>query len=146
MNIVTISKQDDVWLSVADYAENCSWNACRKMAALMRTGDFDDWERLFAAYDNGVITGFCALIKPKSFPGMEYTPLLKWLFVDEKYRGKRLSQNLIEVASGYAKNLGFDKIFLTTWHTGLYEKYGFLKICELEARNGYYEGIYEKKL
>lgn len=142
MNINIIQQADSLWLPVADYAETCSWDACARMAASMRNGNFKDWERIFIANENGDFMGFCALIKYES----EYNPLLKWLFINEKYRGHRLSQKLIEEASVYAKSIGFNQVYLTTWHTGLYEKYGFEKICDKEMRNGYFEGVYEKKI
>jgi len=144
MNVHVISEADELWIPVADYAETCSWDACSRMAVFMRKNKFNDWERVFVATENGIIMGFCALVESKRFP--EYNPLLKWLFVDEKYRGQRLSQKLIEAAAGYAKQLGYDIIFLTTWHKGLYEKYGFAKICEIEIRDGYFESVYKKDI
>ena len=146
MNIHIISKTDALWIPVADYAETCSWDACARLATFMREDKFTDWERIFVAEDNDTFMGFCALIKPQGFPGIEYNPLLKWLFVEEKYRGQRLSQKLLETAAEYAKQLGYDKLFLTTWHKGLYEKYGFVKIGDKEVREGYSESIYEKKI
>ena len=146
MNIHTIKKTDSLWLPVADYAKACSWDACQRMAAFMREGEFNDWERIFVAEENGDLMGFCALLKQQNFPGSEYEPLVKWLFVSEKNRGQRLSQKLIEAVAEYAKTLGYDQIYLTTWHIGLYEKYGFVKICDMEVRDGYLEGIYGKKL
>jgi len=146
MTIHTIDKTDSLWLPVAEYADTVSWDACARMATFMREGKFTDWERLFVAEESGTFMGFCALVKPQNFLGAEYNPLIKWLFVDEKYRGQRLSQKLIEAAAAYAKELGYDHIYLTTWHIGLYEKYGFVKICEKEVRDGYSEGVYGKKI
>ena len=146
MNIHIIHQIDSLWIPVAKYAETCSWDACARMAMAMREGKFNDWERLFVAEENGVFAGFCALLKPKGFTGLENAPLIKWLFVEEKYRGQRLSQRLIEAASKYAKELGYNQISLTTWHNGLYEKYGFIKIYDKEMREGYYEGVYGKTI
>ena len=146
MEILMISNTDSLWLPVAEYAETCSWNACARMATFMKDGKFNDWERLFVAKENETFMGFCALIKPQGFPGLEYTPLIKWLFVEEKYRGQRLSQKLIDTAGDYAKELGYGQLFLTTWHEGLYEKYGFEKLCDKEVRDGYIERVYGKKL
>jgi len=146
MKIHAIDKTSALWIPVAEYADTCSWDACARMAAFMREDKFSDWERIFAAEEDGDFMGFCALVKPQNFPGAEYSPLLKWLFVGENYRGRSLSQSLIETASAYAKELGFGQIFLTTWHVGLYEKYGFKKICDKEVRDGYSEGIYVKVL
>ena len=146
MNIHIINKTDPLWIPTAAYAEARSWDACARMASSMREEKFDDWERVIVAEDANAFMGFCALIKPQGFPGAEYTPLLKCLFVEEKYRGRRLSQQLIEAAAGYANELGYKKLFLTTWHKGLYEKYGFVKICDKEVRDGYFEGVYEKRI
>ena len=146
MNIHIISKTNTLWIPVAEYAETCSWDACARLATFMREDKFTDWERIFVSEESGVFMGFCALIKSQGFPGLEYEPLLKWLFVEEKFRGKRLSQKLIEAAAEYAKEIGYNQIFLTTWHKGLYEKYGFVKICDKEVRDGYSEWIYEKKI
>jgi GNAT superfamily N-acetyltransferase len=146
MDIHIITKTDSLWIPVAEYAQTCSWNACERMASFMKDGKFMNWERVFVAEDNGFFMGFCALVKPQGFPGSEYTPLIKWVFVEEKYRGQRLSQKLIDAVSSYAKELGYNQIFLTTWHKGLYEKYGFVKLCDKEARSGYIEGIYRKTI
>lgn len=146
MIIHTISNADPLWLPVAKFAQICSWDACARMAAFMREDRFTDWERIIVAEENGAFMGFCALIKPQAFPGTEYNPLIKWLFVSEEYRGHRLSQKLLETAEKYAKELGYDQVYLTTWHNGLYEKYGFVKLCDKEVRDGYFEGIYKKKM
>ena len=144
MTIHIISQADPLWLPVADFAEQCSWDACARMAKLMRDNEFTDWERLFTATEGDKILGFCALVKPKGFPGTEYSPLVKWIFVDEKYRGNRLSEKLLKSTSEYVSKLGTEKVYLTTWHIGLYEKYGFVKICDKEVRDGYSEGIFER--
>jgi len=146
MNVHVIANTDSFWLRVAEYAGTCSWDACARMASFMREGQFTDWERIIVAEEGGDFMGFCALLKSQSFPGEKYAPLIKWLFVDGKYRGQRLSQKLIEAASNYAKELGYNQVFLTTWHQGLYEKYGFVKTCDKEVRDGYFEGIYEKEI
>ncbi|MDR0273398.1 MAG: GNAT family N-acetyltransferase [Clostridiales bacterium] len=146
MIIHTIADGDPLWLVVADFAGTCSWDACVRMSTFMKERKINDWERIFVAEEHNVFMGFCALIKAQGFPGLEYNPLIKWLFVKEDYRGQRLSQKLIEASEEYAKELGYEKIFLTTWHEGLYEKYGFGKICDKEARDGYKEGVYEKKI
>ena len=145
MNIHIIQQTDLLWRPVAEYADACSWNACARMAAFMREGDFNDWERVFVAEENDIFMGFCALKNPQGIIA-EYKPWIQWVFVNEKYRGQRLSQKLIEAVAEYAKKLGYDRIFLSTWHKGLYEKYGFVKICDKEMRDGYYESIYEKKI
>ena len=91
MQIHTITNTDPLWLPVADFAETCSWVACKRMAGFMRESKFNNWERIFVAEENGVFMGFCVLSESQTFPGAEYNPLLKLLFVSEEYRGHRLS-------------------------------------------------------
>ena len=144
MVIHIIDNTSPHWLPLSEYADTCSWDACTRMAKFMREWRFGDWERIFVAEENDNYAGFCALVRPQAFPGSEYGPLLKWLFVGEEYRGRRLSQSLLEAACEYAREIGYEQIFLTTWHEGLYEKYGFVKLCDREVRDGYFEGIYRK--
>ena len=55
-------------------------------------------------------------------------PYIGFMFVDELYRGNRLSQQLICYAMDYLKNVGFDKVYIVSDHVNLYEKYGFVII------------------
>jgi len=146
MLILKISKDDNIWNVVADFAEKCSWNACARMANIMREDGFSDWERIFVAVENDEIMGFCALVKSKGFQGFETNPLIKWLFVCEQFRGKRLSEKLLGTAEKYASEIGFNEVFLTTWHIGLYEKFGYRKIHEVLVRENYSEAIFKKDI
>jgi len=76
-------------------------------------------------------------------PDIPYTPYIGFVFVGERYRGKRLSGKLILSALAYAKELGFDQAYLISDHVNLYEKYGFVKIDEKEAPWGAMQSIYK---
>ena len=67
-------------------------------------------------------------IKTDCIPDVPYTPYISAMFVDEQYRGNRLSEKLIRFALEHAKQLGFEKVYLVSNHINLYEKYGFIKI------------------
>ena len=64
------------------------------------------------------------------------------MFVDEAYRGNRLSQQIISYAMGYLKSVDFDKVYLVSDHENLYEKYGFRVIDRKIAPWGSEEKIY----
>lgn len=64
------------------------------------------------------------------------------MFVDERYRGNRLSQKLISHAMSYLKALDFQQVFLVSDHENLYEKYGFKVIDRKLAPWGEIEKIY----
>lgn len=82
----------------------------------------------FAALDQGKICGYCTLAARDCIPGITYTPFVGYVFVEEGYRGHRLSQRLIQAALQEAKRLGYPAVYLISDHEGLYEKYGFVPV------------------
>ena len=68
-----------------------------------------------------------------------------WGFVGEKYRGNRLSQQLIQYVVGYIKSMGHNKVYIVSDHENLYEKYGFRVIDRKTAPWGSEEKIYIQK-
>ncbi|MGL5755472.1 MAG: GNAT family N-acetyltransferase [Paraclostridium sp.] len=130
MEIKIIKYGDELWNSVIDYASNCSWRAGASLARKMKERIFTDWESVIIATDGEKICGYCTLTKTDCIPELAYTPYIGYMFVDEKYRGHRLSEKLINKALEYAKTLEFEKVYLVSGEKGLYEKYGFVKIEE----------------
>ena len=136
MEIYTLTSTHDKWESVAAFAEKCSWRAGKHLAELMRSDFFGDWERVFAAFENGEPVGFCTLSeKDELDPKYSYSPLIGFVFVDEVHRGRRISGRMIEKVLEYAKSIGYDKVYIMSGERGLYEKYGF-------SCMGDYESIY----
>ena len=88
------------------------------------------------------IAGYCTAAKSDCIPDVPYTPYIGYLFVDEKYRGQRLSQKLISYAMSYLQTLGFHQVYLVSDHENLYEKYGFKVIDRKIAPWGEIEKIY----
>lgn len=133
MIIKQLNPSDCMWKDAADYANQCSWRSGKNLAKHMYENDFCDWERVFVALDNSRIAGYCTLSKNDCIPDVPYTPYIGYVFVDEAYRGNRCSQRLINAALMYAKELGFEKVYLVSDHINLYEKCGFIKIDEKPA-------------
>lgn len=142
MQIKVLSNIDKQWDSVAEYADNCSWRAGKNLAKKMRENDFSDWERVFVVLDEDSIAGYCTLTKTDCIPNVTYTPYISFVFIGEPYRGSHLSEKLIFSALQYAKELGFNKVYLVSDHINLYEKYGFIKIDEKLAPWGAMETIF----
>ena len=61
-------------------------------------------------------------------------------------RGNRLSQQMMNYAMDYLKRVGFDRVYLTSDHENLYEKYGFEVIDKKVAFWGGEEKIYMKHI
>ncbi len=60
-------------------------------------------------------------------------PYLANLYVQEDYRGNGIVKLLIDRALSEAKRLGLSELFLYTKHVGLYEKYGWEFIGEIDT-------------
>ncbi|MBO4524148.1 GNAT family N-acetyltransferase [Ruminococcus sp.] len=139
MEIKILTNTHEKWESVATFAENCSWRAGKYLANLMRINSFKDWERVFAAFDGDDPMGFCTLTeKDELDPKYPYSPLIGFVFVDESFRGRRISEKMIHKAIEYSRSIGYNKIYVMSSEKGLYEKYGFVYI-------GDYENIYNEK-
>ena len=60
-------------------------------------------------------------------------PWLANLYVDEEYRNKGVARILLERVNEIAKtSVNFDELYLFTNHIGLYEKFGWKYISELD--------------
>ena len=147
MEICVLDSTDEKWGSVAEFADNCSWAAGRTLARLMRTGSFKAWERVVAAFENGTPAGFCTHTEKDELEAKyPHTPLIGFMFVEKQYRGRRLSQRLIEKAAQYAALCGYGKVYLMSGEKGLYEKYGFEYIGDFETIYGGADGLFCKSV
>lgn len=146
MEFQLLTAESPLWVEMKEYAARCPWSAGKSLAQAMESGAFMDWERVIAAVEDGEICGFCTAAKTDCIPDVDYTPYIGFVFVDEKRRGRRLSQRMIDFAGEYLKAQGFRRVYLTSDHENLYEKYGFTVIDRKRAAWGEMEKIYTKAL
>lgn len=143
--IYAMTQGHKFWEETLQMAAKCSWRAGPVLSQKMSKNDFKEWERVFCTVENGKVVGFCTLAEKDELPEKyDFTPFIGFVFVDEKYRGKRLSQLLINNAISYARELGYRKIYIMSGEKGLYEKYGFVKIGECETVYGTTEQLFVK--
>lgn len=71
------------------------------------------------------IIGCAGLITNDFISRGDLYPWVCALFIEEKHRGSSYGSLLIDYAKSEAKEAGFDHVYLSTEHIGLYEKYGF---------------------
>lgn len=146
MNFLLITADDNMWEKVRQFAANCSWGAGKSLSQNMSDNTFTDWERVVVALYENNIAGYCTVAKSDCISNVPYTPYIGYLFVDEKYRGHRLSQKLISYAMSYLRTLNFSQVFLVSDHENFYEKYGFKVIDKKPAPWGEMEKIYMREL
>ncbi len=146
MKFNLITSSDSLWKIAKEYADSSSWRAGKNLAVMMEEARFIDWERVILVTENNEICGFCTVQKEDCIPNIPYSPYISYIFVDEKYRGNRLSQLMIEHAERYLKEQGYSTVYLVSDHENLYEKYGFEVIDRKLAPWGSMEKIYGKKI
>lgn len=143
MEIQTLTNTNEKWENVAAFAEKCSWRAGKYLAEQMRSNSFKDWERVFAAFEGGEPVGFCTLTeKDELDPKYPYSPLIGFVFVDEAHRGRRISEKMIRKILGYARIIGYNKVYIMSGEKGLYEKYGFVRMGEYDTIYGEKEQLF----
>ena len=146
MNIVSISSNDNLWNKLIDYANSRNWEAWPILAQKMNENNFLDWEKIFVAIENDEIIWFCTFTKEDGIPNYDYSPFVWFMFVDEKYRWKRLSEQMINEVEKYAKTLNFEKLYIVSDHKWLYEKYWFEKCDEKIDEFGRVENIFFREI
>ncbi len=144
LDIKPLTKDSKYWNETIAFAEDCSWSAGPFLADKMRKNDFLKWERVFAALEDERPIGYCTFCKTDELPEKYgFYPFIGFVFVDEAHRGHRVSEKLIKSVIIYAKELGFDCIYIMSGEKGLYEKYGFEKIGDYETVFGTVDQLFK---
>lgn len=143
MEIYLMTAEHKYWKEVISFAEKCSWKAGPFLAKKMRENEFKEWERVCAVYVNGEVAGFSTFTeKDELSEQYDFKPFIGFVFVGEQYRGRRLSEMMIQSIISYAKELCFEKVYIMSGEIGLYEKYGFVKLGDYETIYGSKEQLF----
>lgn len=147
LEIKKADKDTELAHQLISFVENFSWEDVKDhMLGELRAWSFTDWETPFAATLNGLIVGIAFIRKKDYYPLPEIYPWVSGVFVSEDYRGHKISEKLIAFANGYAKKQGFDKTYIPSIHTGLYEKYGYRCVGDIVNYGGGTDRLYVKEI
>jgi len=145
MEISIMTFGHPLWEKTIAFAEQCSWRAGAFLAGKMRDNEFSDIERVIAASEGDDIVAFCTFSEKDELPDdSEYTPFIGFVFVDENYRGERISEKMINEACKYAQDSGYEVVYIMSGEQGFYEKYGFEKIGEFETIYGDVDQLFKR--
>lgn len=147
LEIRKVEKDTELAAQLIGFVENFSWEEVKEHTLQnLRNWVFTDWETMFVALVDGKIVGMSSLGKTDYYPLPEIYPWVSNLFVSEEYRGRRISEQLIDFANEYAKTLGFTRTYIPTGHVGLYEKYGYRYLRDIVNYGGDTDRLYCKDL
>ena len=134
---------------VAKWAETWDWGVGETVAKRLIGNKFNDWETIVVITVDDQYAGLCILEKKDGWgtdldPAL--TPFITAVYIDPKFRGRRLCEKLLAVASDFARSLGFNSVYLISSEQGFYVKFGFEKFAQTVTRAGTTESVYKKKI
>ena len=135
--VIRIEKNSEYHSLLLDFVKKCSWEDAKEhIAWMIENWVFTDWEAVFAALSDEKIVGMCSIMKTDYYPQPDIFPWISSVYVDDKYRGHRISGMLIDFANNYAVSQGFSKTYIPTEYVGLYEKYGYRYLTDITNYGG----------
>ena len=147
IRIMQVEKDTELAKELLSFVENCSWEEVKDhVAQTIREWQFTDWETMFVAICEGKIVGMTSIMKEDYYPLQEIFPWVSCVFVEKPYRGQRISEKLIAKANEYAKTLGFNKTYIPSEYTGLYEKFGYHYLKDIVNYGGGTDHLFVKQV
>ena len=111
--------------------------------AVGAAGPLPQWYLLMSG---GEPAGCVGLIANDFISRMDLWPWACALYVEERLRGHAYGRLLLDRAAEDARRAGFGKLYLSTDHAGLYEKWGFRYLGQGYHPWGAESRIYERTL
>lgn len=147
IKIEKVEKNSELAAELLKFVEECSWDEAKNhIAEMIRDWVFTDWEAFFIAILNGKIVGITSIMKTDYYPMPEIFPWISCVYVSDRYRGNRISEQLISYANRYAKEHGFEKSYIPSEFFGLYEKYGYHYVKDIVNYGNGIDHLFLKEL
>ncbi len=127
-----------------------AWSAAGFLANILAGKRFYDFlgedAHLLLCVDGDSLMGFCTYAHKDEIPAPGLFPWIGFVYIAPEYRGNRLSGSLIDHACILARRDGHRRVFLSTDHVGLYEKYGFEYLMHMPNYHGSPCRVYAREL
>ncbi len=135
------------WL---DEIGKSDWSAGAYLYQLLRDGTFfntvGEGSKLLLLTDEDKLISFCTFAKKDEILSTDYSPWCGFVYTFPQYRGHRYIGLLFQKIESLAKEHNIPKIYVSTDHIGLYEKYGFEYITQMESIYGGVSRVYVKQI
>lgn len=132
---------------ITKWAETWDWGVGKIVANRLTNNEFKDWETVIVLTVDEQYAGFCILEKKDDW-GTDIDPILSpyitAVYIDPKFRGRRLSKNLLDAASDVSRSLGFSAVYLISSQQEFYERFGYKKFAQTVTLSGSIESVYKK--
>ncbi len=149
MEIKEFSRLDDKAFWLAQIGK-CDWSAGRYLYELLRDNRLKDvcGESTIVPMliDGERLVSFCTLAEQDDLEPSGLTPWIGFIYTFPEYRGHRYAGRLLEYAEKIAANAGAEYVYISTGHTGLYEKYGYEFSETRRDKSGEDSRVYRKEI
>jgi len=126
------------------------WRAGAFLYEIINNGTFFDTvgndSEVLLLTDGEKLISFCTFAEKDDIQPTELTPWIGFVYTFPEYRSHRFAGLLFEEAEKRAKKKNIPQIYLSTNHIGLYEKYGFEYLTQMNDTDGNPSRIYVKKI
>lgn len=96
--------------------------------------------------DGRQLVSFCTLAERDDIQPTGLTPWIGFIYTFPEYRGHRYAGKLLQYAEQAAARNGAEYVYISTGHTGLYEKYGY-EFSEIRRdKSGEDSRVYRKEI
>jgi len=141
------SDNKEYWLSELKRSD---WGASAFLHKLLSEGTFFDTagekSTVLLLTDGDELISHCTFAEKDDIQPTELTPWVGFVYTFPAHRSNRFAGLLFDEVERLSKERGIKAVYLSTNHTGLYEKYGFEYLCEMTDIDGNPSRIYVKKI
>lgn len=96
--------------------------------------------------DGEKLVSFCTFAPLDDVQPTELSPWIGFVYTAPEYRGHRYAGEVLNWAESVATVMGREAVYISTDHTGLYEKYGYEFFRTAKSVGGEKTRIYRKEL
>ena len=147
IRIMPVERGTELADELMQFVRECSWTDVKEhICNMLDEWVFTDWEGMLAAVKDGRIIGMASMMKTDYYPLPDIYPWISCIFVSEEYRGQHISGRLISYANERLRQLGFDRSYIPTEYTGLYEHYGYSYVRDITNYGGGTDRLYMKEI
>lgn len=136
----------EIWLC---QIKKCDWGAGQYLYELLSENKFKDAvgesSKVLMLTDGDDLVSFCTYAEKDDIQLTELTPWIGFVYTFPKYRGHRYMGKLFLEIEKLAKAENVHDVFISTNHTGLYEKYGCEFYQIMNDMNGEPSRVYRKR-
>lgn len=145
MNVISYydTAKKAYWL---EEIRKCDWSAGQYLYRLLKEDLFfqtvGENSKVLLLREGEKLISFCTYAEKDDIPLTELTPWIGFVYTFPEYRGHRYFGRLLEEAAHIAEKERRKCLYISTDHTGLYEKYGCVYLRDLPDIHGNPSHVY----